>query len=359
MIKKKEQLTSKDVASLAGVSRSAVSRAFTPGASISDKTKKRVLRAAEKLGYEPNVIARSLIMRRSKLIGILMSDWVNPFYTTMLRQFSEKLRERGYQLMLMTVNDEKAVDSTLRQLLQYQVDGVIIVSALPSSRLGAQCTSKGIPIVLFNRQARGIGASSVTGDDAAVGQQIAEALLDTGYRRLALARGNRTARSGIRRTEAIVEVVKARKGGKVVTDLTDVFGYDAGRAVIHDIMKNKSKPDAIVCSSDLTAIGVLDGARIDLGIEVPDNLGIVGFGDAPAAHWASNNLTTVRLPVEEMIDLSIETMLARLQDPTLEPVSLTASASIVFRGTTRAIEKQVSPSKKREHLKRRTAEFIE
>jgi DNA-binding LacI/PurR family transcriptional regulator len=298
------------------------------------------LKAAEKLGYEPNVIARSLIMKRSNLIGILMADWVNPFYTTMLRQFSEKLREHGYQLMLMTVNTEDDVDSTLRQLLQYQVDGVIIVSALPSSKLGAQCVSKGIPIVLFNRRAPGIGASSVTGDDAAVGRQIAAALLGSGYRRLALIRG-------------------ARKKGKIVANVADIFGYDAGRASVHNLMNGSSKPDAIVCSSDLTAIGVLDGARIDLGVVVPDELGIIGFGDAPAAHWASNDLTTVQLPVEEMIDLSIETLLARLQDPDLEPVSLTSSASIVFRGTTRAPKKQVFDQGRRQLPKDLPVEFVE
>ncbi len=358
-MKRKDRVTSRDVAALAGVSRSSVSRAFTQGASISKKTKKRVLKAADKLGYEPNVMARSLIMRRSNLIGIVMADWVNPFYTIMLRQFSEKLRERGYQLILMTVNVEDDVDSTLRQLLQYQVDGAIIVSALPSLRLGGQFIDKGIPIVLFNRQGPGIGASSVTGDESAVGRKIATVLVDAGYRRIALIRGNRTVLSGIRKTEAIVKTVKARKKGKVIASLADIFGYDAGRAAVLDLMNNKSKPDAIVCSSDLTAIGVLDGARIDFGIDVPEELGIIGFGDAPAARWASNNLTTVRLPVEEMIDLSIETLLSRLQDPNLEPVSLTANANIVFRGTTRIVEEQVSDQSKYDPLKNHSFEFVE
>ena len=116
-------VTSFEVAALAGVSRSAVSRTFTPDTSVSPATRTKVLSAAAKLGYEPNVIARSLITRQSRLIGLVMAGWENPFYTAMLQQFSEKLQSRDYRLMLLTSTAPNDVDDSVRMLRQYQVGG--------------------------------------------------------------------------------------------------------------------------------------------------------------------------------------------------------------------------------------------
>jgi DNA-binding LacI/PurR family transcriptional regulator len=334
---KNKKVTSRDVAALAGVSRSAVSRAFTTGSIISEKTKNRVLAASAKLGYQPNVIARSLITQQSCLIGIVMADWENPFYTMMLKQFSEKFQAQGYQIILATVGKEQETDDAINLLLQYQVDGVLVVSAAPSAMLAASCLQRGIPLVLLNREASRIGASSVICDAADIGRKIAKILLDAGYQRFAVLRGDSDPEVGRQETESIEGIIADQEGARVVTKQTHVVGYNDGRNAVASLMQGKIKPDAIICASDVAARGVLDGALIDLKIDVPEALGVFGFGNSAVATWGAIQLTTVSLPIEEMIDASIDALITRLADPDIEPSNIVMIASIVTGSTVKKV----------------------
>lgn len=329
------KVTSHEVAAAAGVSRSAVSRTFTPGASVAPRTREKVLAAAGKLGYRPNALARSLIVRRTQLIGLVMAEWENPFYTRMLRLFSERLQAEGYQLVLLTSNTEADADDAVRRLLQYQVDGVIVVSARPSTAAASECAANGTPLVLVNRQTAGRRTSSVTCDNRRVGQDIVALLAGAGYRRYALLQGDPRGITGAERTEAIHGAVAKLKGARIVADVSNTFGYDEGRRAVRELWQQPDRPDAIVCSSDLTALGVLDGARTDLGLDVPGELGVVGLGDIPQAGWTGYQLTTVHLPIDEMIDLAVKDLLARLADPERRPRPMVALAEIVRRASTR------------------------
>lgn len=335
MKKQPAKITSHEVAAAAGVSRSAVSRTFTPGASVAPRTRDKVMAAAGKLGYRPNALARSLIVRRTQLIGLVMAEWENPFYTRMLRLFSERLQAEGYQLVLLTSNTEADADDAVRRLLQYQVDGVIVVSARPSGAAASECAANGTPLVLVNRQTAGRRTSSVTCDNRRIGQDIVSLLAGAGYRRFGLLRGDATAITGVERTDAIRTAVASVRGARIVADLSGTFGYDEGRRVIVELWQGAERPDAIICSSDLTALGVLDGARTDLGLDVPGELGVVGLGDIPQAGWTAYQLTTVHLPIDEMIDLAVKDLLARLADPDRRPRPMVAVAEVVRRASTR------------------------
>jgi len=334
-LKPLSKVTSHEVAALAGVSRSAVSRTFTAGASVAPRTRAKVLAAAEKLGYRPNVLARSLILRRTQLIGLVMAEWDNPFYTRMLRLFSERLQTEGYQLVLLTSGTEADADNAVRQLLQYQVDGVIVVSARPSAAAASECSRSRTPLVLVNRETAGRRASSVTCDNGQIGQEIIRLVVRAGYRRIALLNGDPSRPTTVERNEAIRAGVAAKRGLRVVADVYGTFGYDPGRAAVAELWLRRERPDVIICSSDLTALGVLDGARSDLGVDVPAQLGVIGFGDIPQASWSAYGLTTVHLPIEEMIDLAVKDLLARLAAPTMRPRPMTALANVVKRTSTR------------------------
>lgn len=333
--RKPELITSHEVAALARVSRSAVSRTFTPDASVSDQTRQKVLRAAAQLGYQPNVIARSLITRRSRLIGLIMGEWENPFYTAMLREFNEKLQARDYRVMLQAGNSEKDVDESVRMLRQYQVDGIVLVSATPSEQLATECARAGVRLVLLNREREGLPATSVVLDNAGIGQQLATYLLKAGYRRFVIVRGQAQLRTGMERQHGFRAAIRTDGRGVVVGEGTNLVGYSAGREFIRDFLKANTGPDAVVCSSDLTAIGVLDGLRIDLGLRVPDDIAVVGFGDIPAASWAANQLTTVAMPLDGMIDAALEYMFADRSEE--RPRRIVLPGQIVVRSTTRAI----------------------
>ena len=337
-MKRQSRVTSHEVAALAGVSRSAVSRTFTPGASVSEKTREKVLAAATQLGYRPNALARSLIVRSTRMIGLVMAEWENPFYTRMLRQFSERFQAEGYQLLLMTSNSEADVDDAVRRLMQYQVDGLVVVSAKPSDALADECERSGTPLVLLNRHSPGNRSSSVTCDNAQVGRDIVRLLIAAGYRRLALVRGDPGVLTGVERTAAIHDAVGRSPDARVVADLTGCLGYAAGRRAATQLWQSPQPPDAVICSSDPTALGILDGARRDLGVAVPEQFAVIGLGDIPQASWAAYALTTVHLPVDEMIDLAVQDLLARLADPDRPPRPMVAHARLVTRDSVRPVK---------------------
>jgi DNA-binding LacI/PurR family transcriptional regulator len=327
--------TSREVALLAGVSRSAVSRAFTPNASVSAATRAKILKAARKLGYQPNVMARSLITRHSRLIGLIMGEWENPYYTTMLRGFTEKLHARGYRVMLLGCNSDQDVDAATRVLMQYRVDGILLVSTAPGEAAAREFTRSGGRIVLVNREHGQLPATSVLCDNAKVGRELARSLLAAGYEKIALLRGDPTYRTSLLRGEGFRKELKSAGAGAVVLERSNLLGYAAGRAFVREAMSLESPPDAIVCPTDATAIGVIDGARLDQGIDVPENLGVVGFGDIPAASWGSHELTTVRLPIERMVDVAVEALFAGADSPVVRTVSL--DGEIVERASTRLL----------------------
>ncbi len=327
--------TSREVALLAGVSRSAVSRAFTPNASVSEATRNKIQKAARKLGYQPNVMARSLITRHSRLIGLIMGEWENPYYTTMLRGFTEKLHARGYRVMLLACNSDQDVDAATRVLMQYRVDGIVLVSTAPGEAAAREFARSGGRIVLVNREHGPLPATSVLCDNGKVGRELARSLLAAGYEKFALLRGDPTYRTSLLRSEGFRKELKSAGAGTVVLEQFNLVGYAAGRAFVREAMSLESPPDAILCPTDATAIGVIDGARLDKGIDVPEALGVVGFGDIPAASWGSHELTTVRLPIERMVEVAVEALFAKEDSPVVRTVSV--DAEIVARASTRLL----------------------
>src|SRR5262249_7852744 len=153
------------VARLAGVSQSAVSRTFMEGGSVSEKTRKKVVEAARTLGYRPNAIARSLITQQSRIIGVAMSYLDNQFYPEVLQALSTRLQAAGYHLLLFTTEEGTQIDPIIEQAMEYQIDGLILASVSLSARLADECSTIGVPIIMFNRTAGRTSISSVTGDN--------------------------------------------------------------------------------------------------------------------------------------------------------------------------------------------------
>ncbi|MEM9270541.1 MAG: LacI family DNA-binding transcriptional regulator, partial [Pseudomonadota bacterium] len=179
------RVTSHDVARQAGVSQSAVSRVFTPGASVSEKTAQKVRRAADELGYRPNVLARSLITGKSRIIGLVVAYLDNAFYPQALEMLSTSLQDKGYHvLMFMASQTAGNIDQVLEEILDYQVDGLILASVALSSDLAARTWSAGLPVVLFNRSQDDPSLSAVTSDNVAGGRALAEHLVACGYTRI-------------------------------------------------------------------------------------------------------------------------------------------------------------------------------
>ncbi|NNJ69092.1 MAG: LacI family DNA-binding transcriptional regulator, partial [Boseongicola sp.] len=180
------KITSLDVARRAGVSQSAVSRVFTPGASASPATAAKVKKAALELGYRPNPIARAMITGKSRIIGLLVAYLDNQFYPIALERLSAALQERGYHILVfMAKNSTDGVEEIVQELLDYQVDGIIAASVAVNGDLAARCADAGIPVVLFNRGQDGSGLSTVTSANFEGGRKVADFLVAGGHKRIA------------------------------------------------------------------------------------------------------------------------------------------------------------------------------
>lgn len=349
----KTVITSFHVARVAQVSQSAVSRTFTPGASVSEGTRRKVMEAARMLGYRPNAHARSLITKRSRIIGVVLSYLDNLFYPIALQRLAEHLQRDGYHVLLF-INENPNADNLVNQLLGYHVDGIVIASATLSSGLARQCAESGIPVVLFNRvMARGSegAVSSVRGDNLQGGSAVANFLLDGGHRRVAYIAGSQESSTNLERERGFREALEARGSRVWSFGVGNYTPSEAAAAARLMFGRPNDRPDAVFVASDHMAFAVMDTLRFELGLRVPDDVSVVGFDDVPQASWASYELTTVAQPLDRMVIETVNLLRSYLRDDSMQPAqTVVLSGELKIRSSTRVL----SPSPKRRSGKRRT-----
>ena len=333
----KKRVSSIDVAQQAGVSQSAVSRAFTPNRSVSEKTKNKILAVAERLGYHPNFIAKSLIQQSTKLIAIVMVRFENPFYSIGLGRFTRKLEKLGYCTLIWNITHAREIEQTLPMALQYQVEGIIITSATLSSKMVDSCVQSGTPAVLFNRYTLAGNIDAVYCDSVGGGRIVADALLDSGHKRIALVLGEEGSSTSRDRETGFTERLQER-GHELWAKTRGDYSYESGYEAAKEILGKNKKPDAIFCVNDLMALGVLDYARGKLRIRVPEDLSIIGFDDIPMANWPSYSLTTFRQPIDKLVDAAIERLLTAMKSPGADTVIKKIQGTLIQRGSSKPVE---------------------
>jgi len=330
------QVTSIDVAKLAGVSQPTVSRAFDPDGSVAPETRLRVMAAARKLGYEPNVIARSLSTQRSNIVGIVMANLTSSlFYPNVLDALTIRLQALGKQSLLFNAPPDRPVDEILPLVLGYQVDALVIVSTTPSTEIINESARNGTPVILFNRSAPGTAANVVSCDNMAGGQVAADLLLDAGHQRIAFLAGIASTATNRMREKGFIDRLRER-GYTSVQMERGAYTYESGYSAARRLLDRKEPPDAIFCAADIMALGALDVARYELGIAVPDELSIVGFDDIPIAAYPAYDLTTIRQPVDQMIDTAVSIIMSTTENVPTEQSHL-LPGELIIRGSTRSI----------------------
>ncbi|WP_417767963.1 LacI family DNA-binding transcriptional regulator [Stappia sp.] len=336
------RVTSLDVARRAGVSQSAVSRAFTAGASVSAQTRAKVMTAAEELGYRPNKIARSLITRRSGIVGIVAAYLDNPYYPAILEKLSRQLQARGYHaMMFFTGQSNDPMDDVLRELLEYQIDGLVMVSAGLSSAFAARCSAAGIPVVLFNRTLDDDTLSAVSSNNRAGGGQVARFLMENGHSRIAYLAGWPGSSTNRDRREGFIEEL-ARSGRTLFAEEVGNYEREATCAATRRLFSRQSRPDALFCANDHMAVAALDTLRHELGIDVPGEVSVVGYDDAPMADWPSYALTTVSQPAEEMVGAAVRILLANIEAGAPSPERVIVDGALILRRSARIAAPQHS-----------------
>jgi DNA-binding LacI/PurR family transcriptional regulator len=327
-----KRASSTDVARLAGVSQSAVSRAFSQDAPISLATREKVHMAAATLGYRPNALASSLVTRRTNIVALMTGDIANPHYARTINSFSLALQERGLHVLLFSLIEHQSVEAAVEEVLKYRVDGVIFISAALSAEVGDACQKIGVPVVLYNRYAGDTNVCSVRIENAEGGRMLADHLVDRGHHRIGFIAGTAIDPTSADR-EAGFTTQAHRRGAQIVGRVDGGYSFEGGRAGLHTLMASTPFPTAIFAASDLMAFGAIDAARHDLGLRVPDDIAIVGFDDLPAAAWPSYDLTTIRQPVEAMAGITVELLLEQIEMKGVTAKAQRMAGTLIVRGS--------------------------
>ncbi|MEM1361284.1 MAG: LacI family DNA-binding transcriptional regulator [Pseudomonadota bacterium] len=335
------RITSAEVAKRAGVSQSAVSRVFTPGASASRKTVEKVRQAAAELGYRPNSLARAMVSGRSRIIGLVVGYLDNHFYPEALEKISNALQERGYHILVfMAQNTAQNIDHVFEEILDYQADGIITASVSMSSELSARCQAVGVPMVQFNRSQDSVGMSMVTSDNIAGGRKVAELFLDAGHRKIGYIAGWEGASTQRDREAGFIErlaessvSLHAREVGNFKMPLA----AEATRK-----MFATDPPDAVFVANDHMAFAVMDVLRSELGRDVPGEVSVVGYDDVPIAAWPAYDLTTVRQPANRMVAETVRLLVDEIEGRGCGPHRVVIDGPLILRGSARIPEGRTS-----------------
>lgn len=327
------RVTSLDVAARAGVSRSAVSRVFTPGASVSPKTAKKVREAAEALGYRPNVLARAMLTGKSRVIGLVVAYLDNHFYPQALELLSGALEREGYHVLVFMASQTSGdIDEVVEQILDYQVDGLVLASVALSSDLARRCRASGVPVVLFNRRQGTEGELAVVSDNHAGGRMAADHLVSLGRRRIGYIAGWEGASTQRDREAGFMEGLRAAGLGLYAREVGD-FDPDAAKDAARAMFGGADRPDAVFVANDYMAFMVMDVLRSELGLQVPGDVAVIGFDDVPTAGFPAYDLTTIRQDSARMVQATVEALMAEIGGTRAEPPAL-LPVRLVLRGST-------------------------
>ncbi|KPH06646.1 LacI family DNA-binding transcriptional regulator (plasmid) [Rhizobium acidisoli] len=308
------KVTSFDVARVAGVSRAAVSRAFTPDASVSPKTREKVFQAAKDLGYRVNYLARSLTNKRSDLVGVVAAGLDNPFRTLQIENLARVLIARNFRPILLPTSQEADTSTVIGQLLHYAVSGVIVTSDAPPTEICEQCAAEGVPIVLINKGNDIPFVDRIISDDRMAGYLAAAHLIDSGARKLAVMAAPAISYTARRRSEAFIARCKQLD---VEAQLLQVrindykSGYDAAANLA------SSGIDGLFCANDYMACGVVDRVMQGRSRDDAAPLSIIGHDDIPQASWTAYDLTTIRQPCDLQAEQTVDLLMSRMAEPDL------------------------------------------
>lgn len=316
---------SKEVAALAKVSQATVSRVFSGQTSIKESTRKRVLEAAEALGYRPNAIARSLTMNRSNLVAIVSIDIVNPHYNAMINKVADRIQEIGKEPLFFVSPEEKNLDEILSQVLQYRVDAIIVLSAAISSHMAAECEKIQVPVVVFNKYTVNRNILTVCTDNVQSGWMAANYLHEKGHKNFAFIGSDTFLGTSRERLRGYRDCLSEQGINDCLVQIVP-YTYEEGRKAMGAILSENPKIDAVFCAGDIIAIGAVDAAKYEYGLRIPDDIAIIGFDNIDASSWAPYLLTTFEQQIDKMLDTTFSYLNKKLNgEDVSEGIKLFAS----------------------------------
>jgi DNA-binding LacI/PurR family transcriptional regulator len=311
---KQKRVTSYDVARVAGVSQSAVSRVFRPGFSVSKKTREKVIATANEMGYRPNAIARMLITKQSGMVAVILSSQANLNYPEVLSELNRELALHNKRVLLFTLDNAEELDELLENIWTFQVDGVIALAAHFDSKSLNLFAKHSTPIVLYNRHVPESNANTVCCNHDKGIKQLIDLLHEANHKSYLIISGPTDSDVANERRE-IAENYLQTLGVKDTPVIYGDYGYKSARDALKKWLKKHPKPDAIICSNDAMAIGVIDELKENFCIKVPDDMSVVGFDGINASSWYNYQITTIQQPMKQLTKAAVDILMERIENP--------------------------------------------
>lgn len=327
--KKNTGITLKEVASALGVSTMTVSRAINNRPNVDAETRQRIVETARKMGYTPNLIAKSLVSNRTFTIGVVVPEISHSFFPEVVHSIEEVAKTHHYHILLSTTSDDFDTERRSIDLLRSKrVDGILLSSSLktPDTRYYRSLISSGFPIVFFDRYLNGLGASCIGMDDRLAAQTMTKHLLDLGHRSIGFLGGSPFVSVSQERLDGI-RAAMAAHGLQIPAKwiigkgFYERDGFQAMQTVL--AMSADQRPSAVIAVNDPVAIGAMAAVKA-AGLSIPADIAIVGFSDDIRAELLDPPLTTIRQPKAEIGLLAATKLIRLIEDPndTVETVKL-------------------------------------
>ncbi|MFD2238094.1 LacI family DNA-binding transcriptional regulator [Aureimonas populi] len=328
MDRDKTKVRSFEVAELAQISRSTVSRALAGDPRISESTRARVRAAAAQLGYQPNLIARGLKNRSTGIVGVVVTDLNNPYHAQALQLLVGKLGARRLAPLVFVGDTAEGAESAIERLMSYQVDAVIALAAPFSGQIVRACRAGRKPLVLMNRHDGDEDVSVVSGDGVAAGAMAADHLIAQGARTFAYFAGDDSTSISLDRETGFAERL-AENGFELSARLSSRYSHAHALDVAADLLRSGAQ--AIFCANDTLAFALMDAARgMTGGARRPL---VVGYDNSALAGWPVYDLTSIDQNLEDMTSLTVETAHSMVAAPASPPRRHVISPHLVQRGS--------------------------
>jgi LacI family transcriptional regulator len=302
--------TIKEIAKIANVSPMTVSRAVNNSHKVREATREKILKIANRLGYRPNRIARSLVSKKSNLISLVVANISNPFFAEISRGIEDKAREHGYNVIFSSTDDDsKNLESCVRIMREMGVDGFIIAAVSLNEPIVDELVDQDFPVVLVNRRVKKNNVNYVVVDNQKGAHLAVEHLINNGYKKIAIITGKSSVSTGKERFRGYRNVLAAH-GLKFKKEYSSQgpFTKEHGKKAARKMLTLKNRPEAIFAASDHIALGVMDAAG-ELGLKIPQDLAIVGFDDTNFSANSYIRLTTVSQRKYEMGERGVQTLI--------------------------------------------------
>jgi LacI family transcriptional regulator len=306
--------TIKEVAREAGVSVATVSRVFNEKGPVREETRLRIQEVAQRLGYAPHAMARSLITKKTGTLGVLLPDLYGEFFSEVIRGADLAARRDGYHILVSSSHSDRSEVEAVLRALRGRIDGLIVMSPEADARALEANLPGGLPVVLLNCKVEGTAFDSINIDNYGGALAMIRHLAALGHRRIAHVKGASGNNDALERLLGYRDAMRALGDGatgelEIAGDFSEASGHRAGG----EILQMEPRPTAVFTANDAMAVGLLSALQ-EAGLRVPDDVAVAGFDDIPVARFLSPPLTTVRLDIADLGALAVERLLQVMTD---------------------------------------------